>query len=160
MEGTTGQNSSMGNTTASEFTSIQTAKSGLLSKINGTVCTLELKNVSPQTILFSDRPDRIVETVSTDDFIGNWTVGQNSFAADAPNDVLIVEDALTGELKTFIIESFNPVYEINTKTLTYTITGENGIAISLPGQLGPSILVIDTTEERVEEVLNKLRPFN
>jgi hypothetical protein len=90
-----------------EFLNIQTAKSGSLSQINETAYTLELKNVSDSTIMFSDRPNRIVESVSTTDFVGNWTAGQNSFAEDAPNDALIVEDTQTGDLETVIIESFS-----------------------------------------------------
>ncbi|HZD35879.1 MAG TPA: hypothetical protein VE130_11805 [Nitrososphaeraceae archaeon] len=62
-----------GNMTAVKFLSIQTAKSGSLSQINETAYTLELKNVANNTIQFSDRPERVVETVSTADSIGNWT---------------------------------------------------------------------------------------
>jgi hypothetical protein len=54
-------------------------------------------------VLFSDRPNRIVETVSTSDFVGNWTAGSGSFAADAPNDALLVENTQTGNLETAII---------------------------------------------------------
>jgi hypothetical protein len=79
-----------GNTTAVEFLSIQSAQSGSLSQINETAYTLELNNIANNAIMFSDRPNRIIETVSTADFIGNWTAGSNSFAADAPNDALIV----------------------------------------------------------------------
>ena len=50
------------------------------------------KKNADSTILFSDRPNRIVTSVSTADFICNWTRGPDSFAADAPNTALIVED--------------------------------------------------------------------
>jgi len=43
-----------------------------ISEINETAYSLELNDVSDKTILFSDRPDRIVKTTSTLDFIGNW----------------------------------------------------------------------------------------
>ncbi|MGA7369369.1 MAG: hypothetical protein WBX01_09580 [Nitrososphaeraceae archaeon] len=82
-----------------EFQSIQTAKSGSISQINGSAYTLELNNVATTTdYLFSDRPERIVESVSTTDFVGNWIAGQNSFSADEPNDALIVENTQTGNL--------------------------------------------------------------
>jgi hypothetical protein len=42
---------------------IQRAQSGSISQINETAHTLELNNVSDSTILFSDRPNRIVDTV-------------------------------------------------------------------------------------------------
>lgn len=143
-----------------EFLAIQIAKSGSISQINETVYTLELNNVSPKIILFSDRPERIVESVSTSDFVGNWFTGPNSFASDAPNDALIVENAETTQVETAIIESFAPMYDMNTNTLRYTIIPENATSIDLPREYGQSILVIDTTEERVREVLDKLRPFS
>ena len=88
MAGTTNQTTTNGNTT--EFLSIQRAQSGSLSEINATAYTLELKNISDSTLLFSDRPERIEETISTTDFVGNWTAGPNSFESDEPNDALMV----------------------------------------------------------------------
>ena len=135
-----------GNMTGVEFLNMQTAQSGSLSQINATAYTLELNNVANETIQFSDRPNRIVETVSTANFIGNWTTGTNSFSADAPNDALIVEDIESGDLNTAVIESFAPVYDIATKSLTYTITAENATSINLPVEFGHSILVIDSSD--------------
>ena len=61
------------NTTTSEelikFFAIQHAQSGSISEINATAYTLELNEVSDKTILFSDRPDRIVTSISTFEFI-------------------------------------------------------------------------------------------
>ena len=54
-----------------KFFAIQHAQLGSISKINETSYTLELNDVSDKMILFSDRPDRIVTSVSTFDFIGN-----------------------------------------------------------------------------------------
>ncbi len=132
-----------GNTTDVEFLSIQNAQSGSLSQINATAYTLELNNVSNKTIMFSDRPERIVESASTSDFIGNWSTGVNSFATDAPNDALIVENTQTGQLETAIIESFDPVYDIATNSLTYTIMTDNATSIGLPREFGQALLVID-----------------
>jgi len=103
-----------------------------------------LNNVANETILFSDRPERIVTTVSTNDFVGNWSTGSNSFAADAPNDALIVENTETGELETAVIESLNPVYDTTANTLTYTITAENATSINMPSEFGQTVLVIDS----------------
>ncbi|MGA7369382.1 MAG: hypothetical protein WBX01_09645 [Nitrososphaeraceae archaeon] len=115
-----------------EFLSIQNAKSGSISQINATAYTLELGNVSNSTILFSDRPERIEESISTFNFVGNWAAGPNNFAEDAPNDALIVEDAQSGQLEMAIIELFNPVYDTTSNTLTYTIMAENATSIDLP----------------------------
>ena len=42
-----------------------------------------------------------------------------------------------------IVESFNPMYEVNTNALKYTIMTENATSINLPNEFGQSILVID-----------------
>jgi len=128
--GTTNQTTTNGNTT--EFLAIQNSQSGSTSQINATAYTLELNNVSNKTALFSDRPNRIVTSGSTSDFIGDWMDGSDSFAEDAPNDVLIVENTQTGQLETAIIGSFDPMYDVNTNTLTYTIITENATSIDLP----------------------------
>lgn len=112
----TNQTTIIGNPTDIRFLAIQNAKSGSITEINATVYTLELKNVSDSTILFSERPNRIVTSVSTSDFIDDWATGPDSFAADAPNDALIVEDTQTGNLETAVIESFNPVYDPTANT--------------------------------------------
>lgn len=69
-----------------------------MSEINAITYTLELRITSDKTILFSDRPDRIVLSVSTLDFIGNWSTGEDSFSKDVPNAVLVV-DEVEGEPK-------------------------------------------------------------
>ena len=107
-----------GNTTdhAPKFFAIQHAQSGSISEINETTYSLELNDVSDKTILFSDRPDRIVKSVSTTDFIGNWSTGEDSFAVDAPNAVLVVDEK---QQDVTIIELFDPVYDSDKKSLTY-----------------------------------------
>lgn len=136
-----------GNMSGVEFLSIQTAHSGSISQMNDTAYSLELDSVSDSTVLFSDRPNRIVKSVSTADFVGNWTTGADSFAADAPNDALIVEDTQTGNLETYVVESFDPVYDMNTNMLTYTIMTENNTSINLSSEFGQTILVIDATPD-------------
>jgi hypothetical protein len=141
--GATNQTTTNGNTTDIQFLAIQNANSGMISQINATAYTLELNNVSNDTVLFSDRPERIVESVSTSDFVGNWSVGSDSFVADAPNAALITKDIQTG-LDTAIIELFNPMYDMNLETLAYTIMTENATSIDLADELGQSVLVIDS----------------
>lgn len=141
--GATNETSTDRNMTDVQFLFIQRAQSGSLSQINETAYTLEMNNVGSESILFSDRPERVVTSISTADFVGSWTDGLNSFAEDAPNDVLIVEDTQTGNLETSVIESFDPAYNMNANTLTYTIMTENGTSIELPREFGQTILVID-----------------
>jgi hypothetical protein len=130
-----------------KFLFIQGALSGSISEINATTSTLELNDVSDKTILFSDRPDRIVASANTSDFIGHWSMGPDSFAVDPPNAVLVVDDEEQSQ-ELAIIELYNPEYDPVANTLKYDITVENVTAttttpINLPGEFGQSTLVID-----------------
>ena len=137
-----------GNVTGAKFLFIQSAQSGSVSEINATTSTLELNDVTDKTIFFSDRPDRIVGSANTTDFIGNWSIGENNFAVDPPNAVLIVDDIEQRE-DYAIIELFNPQYDPEANTLKYDITAENAttttttLSINLPDEFGQSTLVID-----------------
>ena len=52
-----------------------------------------LHGLSPATLYFSDRPQRVVGHLTTKQFIEEWDLGENSFAADPPNAVIsFVED--------------------------------------------------------------------
>ncbi len=144
-----------GNVTGANFLFIQGAQSGPVSEVNATTYTLELNDVSDKTILFSDRPDRIVSSENTTDFIGHWSLGPNNFAVDPPNAVLIVDDEIEGEERQdyAIIELFNPQYDPEANTLKYDITAENATtttssSINLPGEFGQSTLVIDDDGQR------------
>ena len=86
---------------------IQGAESGSISEVNATTKTLQLNDVSDKTILFSDRPDRIVSATNTTDFIGNWSKGTNSFAIDPPNAVLVLDDEQQKQ-ELAVIELYNP----------------------------------------------------
>ncbi|MGD1836682.1 MAG: hypothetical protein ACPKPY_01315 [Nitrososphaeraceae archaeon] len=125
-----------------KFFAIQHANSGSITEINATAYSLELNDVSNKTILFSDRPDRIVKSMTTSDFIGNWSTGQNSFAVDAPNAVLVV-DSNKDKQDTAILEVFNPVYDSNKKALKYEVTPNNATSIDLPKEFGQTTLIID-----------------
>lgn len=121
------------NTTDAEepkFFAIQHAQSGSISEINTTAYSLELNDLSDKTIFFSDRPDRIVKTISTSNYIGNWTTGEDSFSIDAPNAVLVVDESEKQDNP--IIELFNPIYGIDKKTLKYKVTPDNATYIELP----------------------------
>ena len=50
--------------------------------------SLTLKDVSPSTLYFSDRPERVVGHMTTEQFVEQWTEGPNSFFEDPPNAVL------------------------------------------------------------------------
>ena len=93
---------------------IQGAESGSISEVNATTKTLQLNDVSDKTILFSDRPDRIVSATNTTDFIGNWSMGTNSFDIDPPNAVLVLDDEQQKQ-ELAVIELYNPEYRPGSK---------------------------------------------
>jgi hypothetical protein len=141
------------NMTGVTFLFIQHAQSGSVSEVNATTSTLELSDVSDKTIMFSDRPDRIVTSQSTSDFVGNWFQGEDSFAVDPPNAVLVLDDDEVEQRQQDIavIELYNPEYDSEANTLRYEISAENATAtttttsssIDLPSEFGQSTLVID-----------------
>lgn len=138
-----------GNSTEVKFLSIQIAQSGSMSQINDTASVLELSNVSDRTILFSDRPYRIVTTIDTSDFIGNWSAGYDSFSEDAPNAVLVVDNLQEQDTSTMVLS--NPVYDENKKILRYEVTPDNTTSIEIPRDLGKSTLIIDARPTAVND---------
>jgi hypothetical protein len=54
---------------------------------------LTLVDVSPVTVLFSDRPERIAGHMLTEAFVPFWSEGDDSFKKDPPNaDLAVLED--------------------------------------------------------------------
>ena len=100
--------------------------------------TLTLKGVSPTTLFFSDRPDRIAGHFNKNDYLKTWTDGKDSFDADPPNAVLSVFEGDKDYLLDVVVTLNNPRYQGN--DLTYDITLIDG---ELPLVGGPSSLFID-----------------
>ena len=88
------------------FLFVQTAKSmAFAADIN----RLTLHDVSPVTLFFSDRPERIAGNMATTDFVPFWSEGDDSFQADNPNaDLSILEN---GTLRQTVVELKDPVIE-------------------------------------------------
>ena len=47
-----------------------------------------MQDVSPSTLYFLDRPERVVGHLTTEQFVEQWTEGPNIFFEDPPNTVL------------------------------------------------------------------------
>ena len=61
-----------------------------------------LRGVSPVTLFFSDRPERIAGNMKTEAFVPFWSQGSDSFLSDPPNaDLSIIED---GMLRQTVVE--------------------------------------------------------
>jgi hypothetical protein len=73
---------------AEESMFVQTAR-----RITSDGATVTLHDVTPSTLYFSDRPQRVVGHMTTDDFVELWGEGDNSFESDPPNAVLAFVEA-------------------------------------------------------------------
>ena len=79
--------------------------------------TITLRGAAPQTIMFSDRPDRITGDASTKSFVAMWDKGKNSFQKDPPNATLSA--VVKGKVQTAVVELMDP--KLSGNDLTYTI---------------------------------------
>jgi hypothetical protein len=72
-----------------DFLFVQTAKGMTFDK---SASKLTLNGVSPVTVAFSDRPERIAANMRTAEFVPFWSKGKDSFLSDPPNaDISILE---------------------------------------------------------------------
>jgi len=97
-----------------DFLFVQTAKSMTYDKTTG---KLTLKAVSPVTVFFTDRPERIAGNMKTTAFIPFWSTGKDSFLSDPPNaDISILEG---DNLRQVVAVLQAPA--LKGDTLTYTV---------------------------------------
>jgi len=98
---------------------------------------LTLKDASPATIFFTDRPKRTSGQVSNDTFVKLWSDGENSFRRDPPNAALATFDA-TGRPSRAIVVLSHP--RIEGKDIVYDA---RTLAGNIPAQSAASTLFID-----------------
>lgn len=106
-----------------DFLFVQTSKS---MAFDPATMTLTLKDVSPTTLFFSDRPERIAGNMTTVAFLPFWSDGTDSFLSDPPNaDISVLE----GEtLRQSVVVLMDPRLDGN--DLVYTVKTIEG---GLPG---------------------------
>ena len=101
---------------------------------------LTLQGISPDTLYFSDRPQRIVGRVTTQAFVEHWATGTDSFKADPPNAVLSVLHRPTPQdivvvLKQPRLDGANLAYEVEVLDGPKTVRGEQvAVFIDLIGR--------------------------
>ena len=101
--------------------------------------TLTLRGVTPSTLYFSDRPQRVVGHMSTADFVDLWAVGDNSFEADPPNAVLSFLEP-GGEVPEDAVVVLTKPNLNGAGDLAYSIEVLEG---NVPAHTGPVTLFID-----------------
>lgn len=95
-----------------------------------------LSGVSSTTLFFSDRPYRVTGHLPTDEFIGYWGQGDDSFADDPPNALLTMfEDDAVNDV---VVVLSDPV--LSNGDLSYAVEVTDG---DLAAPSGPASLFID-----------------
>ena len=78
---------------------------------------MTLVGVSPLTVAFSDRPERIAGHMSTKEFVPFWSEGKDSFLKDPPNATVSIFGA--GSVADVVVVLSNPV--LSGDDLTYDV---------------------------------------
>lgn len=99
---------------------------------------ITLHELAPSTLMFSDRPERIVGHLTTKQFVEGWGHGENSFLEDPPNAVLSFLAADEDAPEDVVVTLTNP--RIDWERLTYDVDVLEG---RLPERTGPCSLFID-----------------
>jgi len=97
---------------------------------------LTLKGISPATVMFADRPERLATHMATAKFVPFWSEGKDSFLKDPPNATLsfLEDEALVDA----VVELRDPVLAGN--DLSYNVKILEG---KIPAKAGVSVLFID-----------------
>ena len=117
-----------------DFLFVQNAKSMTYDKASG---KLTLVGISPVTVFFTDRPERIAGNMMTSVFVPFWSEGKDSFAKDNPNANLSVLDK-NSTVADVVVTLRNPV--LKGENLSYEVAVLEG---NLPAKGGPASLFID-----------------
>ena len=100
--------------------------------------TLSLRGITPSTLYFSDRPQRVVGHMTTTDFVDLWGAGENSFETDPPNAVLSFLEPGADVPEDVVIVIKEP--KLTNGDLSYSIEVLEG---AMPADAGPVTLFID-----------------
>ena len=100
------------------FLFVQTFEGGSVAPKEGEdgVYVLRLHGGHRRTIAFSDRPDRIVRSVPTRDFLDGL-----GFSPENPPNAALVIEPVPGETDVIVVELFNPQYDEENMILIYDV---------------------------------------
>ncbi|MDB5379991.1 MAG: hypothetical protein JWR00_4437 [Rubritepida sp.] len=118
-----------------DFLFVQTAKRMSFDRAAN---RLTLHEVSPVTIMFSDRPERIAGNMRTAGFVPFWSQGSDSFLKDPPNADISIFDG--NDLRQVVAVLQNPA--LDGDKLHYTIAVLEGTMPVSGGEVSVFIDVI------------------
>jgi hypothetical protein len=137
------------------FMFVQTAQSGTLVPVAGeeNLYTLTFMGVAPQTIAFSDRPERVVVQAPMQKFLDGLCFSPQN----GPNAALEILEADEKE-DVAVVELFDPAYDAANQTLKYNVSLLEQPNLSyalfnehadkaLPETFGPAALFIDDCKD-------------
>ena len=101
--------------------------------------TLTLRGITPSTLFFSDRPQRVVGHMLTSDFVDLWGTGDNSFETDPPNAVLAFLEPGANDPDDAVVVLTAPEFD-GAGDLSYSIDVLEG---TVPTKAGPVTVFID-----------------
>jgi hypothetical protein len=100
---------------------------------------LTLKNVSPSTLFFTDRPVRMAGHYHTrQEFLKLWSEGPDSFAKNPPNATLSIVEPGQADLQNVVVNIRNPRMQGNDLVYDFKL-----IEGTVPKAGGASVLFID-----------------
>ncbi len=99
---------------------------------------LTMTGVSPNSIVFADRPVRAAGHVLTNDFLKEWDESSDSFAKDPPNATISVLGADGASVKDAVVVLKKP--KLDGDKLTFDVSVLEG---DLSNATGPAALFID-----------------
>ena len=103
-----------GSAKQADFLFVQSSKGMTFDKATN---KLSLTGVSPITVFFSDRPERVAGNMTTATFVPFWSQGKDSFLKDNPNADISILDG--GKLVQVVAVLESP--QLNGDTLSYTV---------------------------------------
>ena len=114
-------------TTTLSLLFVQSAESAILKALpkKPGYYTLTLYNVPPYITYFSERPTRVTNVASVQNFIKAWDVGKNNFKTNNPNAVLCAAEinAMPNQNQKFYLMTLSsPIYSQNRSILRYVVT--------------------------------------
>lgn len=118
-----------------EFEALYVQSAQGVTSANG---SMTLQGLAPATLMFSDRPERIVGHLSSAQFVEGWGDGDNSFVEDPPNAVLSFLASGEETPEDVVVTLTSP--RLDGETLTYDVNVLEG---KMPDATGPCSLFID-----------------
>lgn len=98
---------------------VQQARSGSLEPRGGSDYELTLNGASPETVFFSDRPDRFSGLTATKAFVHLKSLFSRD---DPPNAAVVLGDGSREQADVVIVELKDPRYSQSRQAVTYTVT--------------------------------------